>query len=220
MYNKVLIICFDGLDIVPVEKYNLENLKQVEYGTLRGPSVFSGGLWSTFLTGLSIREHGITGWKNDALNTESYFRTKKGMETIPDLFKKPKVLYFPFHDPKWTIYYGIEHDYFKIFEVNTKVFLKVLEECQKKDWDLILTCFMIIDNLSHYGKLEESSYYLINYWVKILKEVAKPDWLLIIGDKDPNHKLPGFYSSSIQLNLNDPSIGDFFKIIREKVREC
>jgi len=218
--KRVLIICFDGLDIKPVEKYDLKNLKQVEYGTLKGPSVFSGGLWSTFLTGLSIREHGITGWNGNALNTEAYFRTRKGLDTIPDLFKNPKVMYFPFHDPQWRVYLGIEHNYSKIYEINTKVFEEVYKESKKKDWDLLLTCFMLIDNLGHCGRLEKSAYYLIDYWVKVLKETAKPEWVLIIGDKDPKHQLPGFYSSSIQLKLEDPSIGDFFQIIKEMVKKC
>jgi len=212
---RTLIICFDGLDRKPVEEYDLVNVKQVDYGDIRGGGTFSGLLWSSFLTGRSPEEHKIKSWKDEALSTPNYFEDK--FPTIVSLFKRPQVLYFPFVDPRWKIYLGVEHSLPKIYEVNAKVFEEVLK-VSKGDWDLLLTCFMLIDNLGHKGMLNRSAYYLIDEWVKIIKEKSRPEWTLIIGDKSPRHTLPGFYSSSIVLERKPETIEDFYSIIKERLQ--
>ncbi len=217
--NKVLIICFDGLHREPVEKYDLKNLKQKEYGDLFGTSVFSGTLWSTFQTGLPREKHRITSWNHKALSTERFFE-QQGIKCIPKLFKSPKVMYFPFYNPEWKIYLGVEHDYSKSYSVNCKVFSECCKAIRKKDWDLFMTCFMLIDNLGHCGKLNRSAYYLIDEWVGTLVNLGRPDWTLIIGDKSPKHTQPGFYSSSIPLNRKRVNIEDFYQIIKEELENA
>jgi len=213
---RILIICFDGLNRKAVEKYDLKYIKQVEYGDVIVPGVFSGMLWSTFVTGKDRTVHGIDSWNRKALETFNYFKQEKGIDTLLSIAKKPIEKYYPFIDPRWKVYLGIEHDYNKIMKVNTSVFVEALLDISK-DWDLFLVCFMIIDNLGHNNSLKEEYYRLIDSWVGILKDRGNPTWTLVIGDKDPNHRPPGFYSSSKTLSLNKPKLKDFFNLIKEEL---
>jgi len=214
-----LILCFDGLNRKAVEEYNLEVFKQVEYGDIRIPGVFSGHLWSTFVTGKPLSVHGIDSWKIDALNNPNYFKDECKLEPFTVFARKPKIMYYPFLDPRWMVFKGIEHDFTQIITVHDKVFQECCRELQS-DWDLFLACFMIIDNLSHCGRLDEEKYHLLEIDVKRLISLANSTWTLIIGDKSPSHTPPGFYSSSKPLNLDNPYLSDFYNIIRRELEEC
>jgi len=213
--SRILIVCFDGLNRKAVEKYNLEELKQVEYGdVITGSGMLSAALWSSFVTGEPPTKHGIVGWKNEALDNPSYFEDQ-GFKTIVSHAEKPIVQYFPFLDPRWkSMYLGIEHKpKEEIIRRNRQVFLESLEKIKSLEYDLFLVCFMLIDNLAHIGSLDEDAYHLAESWVRQLKEYGKPDWTLIIGDKDPHHHHPGYYSSSRKLKLDNPYWRDFYRII-------
>jgi hypothetical protein len=63
--NSVLVIAFDGLDKELIEKFNLQNVKQHEYGDIdnkTGMSIIkTGELFASFITGKTYEEHGVKG---------------------------------------------------------------------------------------------------------------------------------------------------------------
>jgi len=65
---KVLIIGFDSLDYNLINKFDLQYLKQIEYGmiNINVEPLSSPVIWASFLTGLPPEKHGITGhgWEN------------------------------------------------------------------------------------------------------------------------------------------------------------
>jgi len=65
---KILILALDSLEYNLVVKYNLKNLKQVEYGKVELPikpheEAHSPVIFASFITGKMPEEHGITGQK-------------------------------------------------------------------------------------------------------------------------------------------------------------
>lgn len=64
---KILIIGLDGLEFTLVEKFDLENLKQTEYGktNLGGmfPLLSTPVIWASFITGMSPKKSGVTTYK-------------------------------------------------------------------------------------------------------------------------------------------------------------
>lgn len=64
---KILIIGLDGLEFTLVEKFDLKNLKQIEYGKtdLGGmfPLLGTPLIWASFITGMSPKKSGVTTFK-------------------------------------------------------------------------------------------------------------------------------------------------------------
>jgi predicted AlkP superfamily pyrophosphatase or phosphodiesterase len=62
---SVLVVAFDGLDIELVEKFDLDVIKQAEYGTIDNETdikeIKTSELFASFITGETYEEHGITG---------------------------------------------------------------------------------------------------------------------------------------------------------------
>ena len=95
--KKVCILGIDGLEYDFVEKYDLKNLKQVQYGKSR--VIFEGQkkkipytpvIWSSFLSGKHPDEHKVNTdkvWKSRlpdiAAKIEKYFDRKLGIKLIP-----------------------------------------------------------------------------------------------------------------------------------------
>lgn len=90
--SKVLIVSFDGLDKDLIEKYNLENIPQKEFGTIDNQTgikvTVTSELFASFITGKTWREHGIVGLdiyrnpvlrKIESLNKYSAFRKFTGL---------------------------------------------------------------------------------------------------------------------------------------------
>jgi len=220
--SRLLVICFDGLNRKAVEKYNLKNIMQVEYGdVVTGAGMMSGALWTTLITGEPPAKHKIHGWYSQALN-DSFYLDKLGFKVLVRYARNPIVVYYPFLDERWpSMFLGIEHlPQETIIKRNTEVYEESLEKIQDPHWDLFLVCFMIIDNLYHYGKLDEGAYRTADRWVKNLKEAGNPEWTLVLGDKGTDHRPPGFYSSSKKLSLSSPNWRDFYKIIMEDILKC
>jgi len=212
---KLMVICFDGLNRKAVEKYNLQNIKQKEYGDVRTFTVFSGSLWSSLVTGVDQERHKITSWKPTENGSLTFFRDKCKLECVVDYAKKPLVMYYPYLDKRWRIFLGLEHkSKGEIVEKNRRVYLETLSALDTVEWDLCLVCFMIIDNLGHRGELDREDYVLIDGWCKNLIEKGKPDIAFVMGDKDPDHRPPAYYSCSRVLNLRNPKWTDFYGIFK------
>jgi hypothetical protein len=75
--ERVCILAYDGLDIELVEKFNLPNLKQEEYGKIDisdFEKIATPILWGSFITGE---------------NLEPYFTEKKGSMFLRNIFRVP-----------------------------------------------------------------------------------------------------------------------------------
>ena len=73
--KKVCIIGFDSLDYYLIEKYDLNFIKQKEFGKMDVDEYASKmwltpTMWTSFITGLKPEKHGVVGWKweNPILN--------------------------------------------------------------------------------------------------------------------------------------------------------
>lgn len=67
--NSVLAVAFDGLDKELIDEFELEHIKQSEYGSLDNQTgisqVMTNELYASFITGTTFEEHGIEGLKKD-----------------------------------------------------------------------------------------------------------------------------------------------------------
>jgi hypothetical protein len=65
--DSVLVVAFDGLDKELIEKFDLEHVKQEEYGTINNISgssaIKTSELFASFITGAKWNTHGIKGLK-------------------------------------------------------------------------------------------------------------------------------------------------------------
>ena len=63
--EKVLVVAFDGMDKELIEKFDLENIKQEEYGSIDNSTGISrrmtSELFASFITGETFEKHGIEG---------------------------------------------------------------------------------------------------------------------------------------------------------------
>lgn len=63
--DKVAIIAFDGMDLDLIEEYDLDNIKQEEFGSLDNDTGirfrFTSELFASFITGETWEEHGVIG---------------------------------------------------------------------------------------------------------------------------------------------------------------
>ena len=86
MSEKILVVAFDGLDKKLIEKYNLENIRQQEFGKIDNStgisSIKTSELFASFITGETYEEHGI----KDLKTTSG--RQKLIDNSIPDFLKK------------------------------------------------------------------------------------------------------------------------------------
>lgn len=84
--KKVLVIAFDGLDKELIEEFGLENVKQEEYGRIDNKSgmsaVKTSELFTSFITGKTWEEHGITG--HQERKYENAIKDKFLRSLIPD----------------------------------------------------------------------------------------------------------------------------------------
>ena len=88
---RVCIVGFDSLDYYLVEKYDLKYLKQKEYGKVEINTgiLATPTIWTSFITGLLPKEHGIIGWKmeNPFLQKFQIWSIKTGFNRIIDRSK-------------------------------------------------------------------------------------------------------------------------------------
>lgn len=87
---KILVIAFDGLDKELIEKYNLEDVRQKEYGTIDNStnmhSIKTSELFASFITGTNYEKHGLTGIQKGKYQNE---RKNKFIDALfPSLLTK------------------------------------------------------------------------------------------------------------------------------------
>lgn len=110
------------------------------------------------------------------------------------------------------------NEVWELFHKEYQVCLKMLEE----DWDLFMVHFFVTDVIGHlcWNNLEElkECYQIIDKKVGELERKIENSVILILSDHGMEkglHTHTGFYSINKQLNLNSPTITDFYEIIRK-----
>jgi hypothetical protein len=67
--EKSLVVAFDGLDKELIDEYELENIRQEEYGSIDNytgiKERMTSELFASFITGKTYEEHGVTGLSTD-----------------------------------------------------------------------------------------------------------------------------------------------------------
>jgi len=240
---KIIILAFNGLDYRLASK--LKTLSQKECGLidLKGIDILTPIIWASFITGLPPYKHGVTVDKVRELGSKKV-RIKSEVKTI---FNIPKSypLWIPSINPHPT-YWSKEltnllieilkreknwKEKFKTYEKKLlDIFYsqtKQLIEFLNKDFNLIMAHFNLLDALGdalrelnkmmHYTIL--TSHFVSNLKNYICKKLKGKHFMLIASDHGVAHQPYAFYSSNIPLNLKNPKITDFYKIILEKHKE-
>jgi hypothetical protein len=113
MQDKTLVIAFDGMDNDLIERYNLEEIKQSEFGSIDNHtgmnSLMTSELFASFITGKTWREHGVTGLdrkedeqameKVNKIISEDKADSFKGLRTLREILKS---IFKPGKDVKYT----------------------------------------------------------------------------------------------------------------------
>jgi hypothetical protein len=226
----MIILALDALDNNMVEKFNCKNLMQLEFGKtnisdfeLERTVV----LWASFLTGKNLeKDIPIKGqWdfkltKNETLF--NFFNSHKVIDvpafTLKNNHEKERKLLKNFFEGKSTIK-DYDEIVWKIHEENKKEFF----DCLGK-FECLMVYFNLADAIGHlsfgdinkmkkvYGELDN-----ITNEIKSTNEL-----ILIVSDhgmksvgKFGDHTRYGYYSINKKMNLDNPKITDFYKIIKD-----
>ncbi|WP_414837774.1 alkaline phosphatase family protein [Candidatus Nanosalina sp. VS9-1] len=100
MSENVLVVAFDGLDKELIEEFELENIRQEEFGSIDNQTgmknIYTSELFASFITGTNWEEHGIEGlnkWKDsrgeilDTLVPKNLLETKRGLHRVRETLK-------------------------------------------------------------------------------------------------------------------------------------
>jgi len=269
---RVCIIGLDGLEYTLVEKFQLENLLQKEYGKIdlsEFDKKLTPPIWASFITGLPPSKHGVhfeTRWNNILLNRfEKFFRTfhfshiplrrlfvalkfenkpywfwlPEHIETIFDVVKPSIALKIPSYNYFYDLYkeysvlnvYAGKEPQIKAEKRFWDLFTKEKDDCLKhldtRNWKLFMAQFHITDSIGHMyaGNLSKmyECYVQMNDFVNEVKQLLVGNTLvLIVSDHGMrplesgvfgDHSDYGFYSSNFILNLRNPNITSFKRVI-------
>lgn len=87
--KKVLVVAFDGLDKELIEKYDLEHVRQEEYGDIDNKTgmteIKTSELFASFISGKTHEDHGITGHTNKEYEDE---KSEKIITPIKEIVPK------------------------------------------------------------------------------------------------------------------------------------
>jgi len=223
---RVVILAFDGLDYRYATKF--KTLRQREYYIidLEGLPIVTSLLFATFITG-SKTAHGIKAGDNQKLA-----RIPKHVKTIFDYAKKPCALWIPSLNPHPKYWHpkhvqlmvkaragdksALTHfikEIMLLWHEQTTTFLNEV----KKDYDLIMAHFNLIDALSHALRNDKALlkyYVLVSKFVENVKQhITDDDYLIIISDHGHEHQPYAFYSCNHVLFGRQPKITEFFNKI-------
>jgi hypothetical protein len=127
MSEKVLVVAFDGLDKELIEEFDLENIRQEEFGTIDNQTgmknIYTSELFASFITGTNWEDHGIehlTTWEDktkgkvvETLAPKSIVETTKGFhrlrETLKTFLKTDEVKYSQEHIQEKTLFEKIDN---------------------------------------------------------------------------------------------------------------
>ncbi len=100
MSEKVLVVAFDGLDKELIEEFDLQNIRQGEFGFIDNQTgmknIYTSELFASFITGKASQEHGVEGlnkWKNsrgeilDTLVPKKLLETRRGLHRFRETLK-------------------------------------------------------------------------------------------------------------------------------------
>jgi hypothetical protein len=226
----MIIIGLDALDLCMVEKFNCENLMQLECGQTEisdFPLKRTVALWSSFLAGKNL----------DAqipLKTQWEFRLSSN-DTFLKFFSKHLAIDVPGYSHKPS--HAEERELLKgYFEQGTSVeefdaFVWKLHEENKKEffasfgkYELLMGYFNLADSIGHLSfGMPEKMKSVYKELEGLAKEVrnSSEDFILIISDhgmtalgRFGDHSDNGFFSVNKKLGLVLPRITDFYDLIR------
>lgn len=236
----IIIFAIDALEYNLVEEFNCKNLKQVTYGKTN-ISEFSEPrtmvLWSSFMTGKNKEKEilalGDKEMWNARIPLEQTFFSKFKNPKIIDLpgfsydleqHKKERLLLKKFFEKEGEAQEKVREEYNKIaFEHHKKIKKEFLESLEK-DHDFVLGYFSVADVVGH---LNFGNKTMMKMIYKELDEIAsrikeKGDLILVLSDHGMkaigpfgDHSNYGFWSLNKKVNLNNPKITDFAKILEE-----
>lgn len=230
----IVILGFDGLEYSLVKEFNLKDLIQKSFGKtdiseFEEPRTVV--IWSSFLAGKNLEKRilslGKDFWKFKLKKEETFFSKFKKWKAIDvpgftykfEEHKKERELMKAYFENNASIQ-EYEKVVFKIHKENKKEFF----ECLKQELEIIMGYFSLADSIGHlsfgiktkmkiiYKELEEI--------VKKTKKMIDENPLLIISDhgmkpigRYGDHSNYGFWSLNKEINLKNPKITEFRKII-------
>lgn len=227
----IIILGLDGLEYEYVKEFKCKNLMQKNFGKT-DISEFSEPrtvvLWSSFLTGKNMEKQALKDLWNFRVNVkQTFFSSFKkwhaidvpGFTYIKERHEKEREMLKAFFDKKISV-----EEYDEIAFTNHKLAKEEFFEVIEKDFEILMGYFALADVIGHLSFGIKSKMKII---YKELDEIAKKarkkaEKLLIISDhgmraigRFGDHSNYGFYSISEEIDLKNPKITEFRKIIEE-----
>lgn len=225
-----VVLGIDGLEYGYVKRFNCKNLMQESYGKT-DISEFSEPrtmvLWSSFLTGKNKEKEVIKDLWNFKLNPqETFLKNFKNFKAINIPAFNGDVEFNKLARDNLKRFFNKEitvDEYDKpVFEQHKKIKNNFLKALESKN-ELIFVYFDIIDLIGHLSFGMDSKmrilYKEMDDLAKLVKEKTDGK-ILIISDHGMkavgmfgDHSDHGFWSVNFKINLKNPKITDFAKII-------
>ncbi len=230
----IIILGLDGLEYNYVKEFNCKNLMQENFGKT-DISEFTEPrtvvIWSSFLAGKNLEKRilalGKNFWKFKLKPEETFFGKFKKWEAIDvpgfnykfEKHNKEKQLLKKYFEDK-----NILEEYDKVAFENHKENKKEFFEVLNKDFDIVMGYFALADVVGHLSFGIKSKMKII---YKELDDIAKKvrklnEKTLIISDhgmkaigRFGDHNSYGFWSSNFEIELKNPKITEFKKIIEK-----
>lgn len=225
----IVILGLDGLEYEYVEEFKCKHLMQKCYGKT-DISEFSEPrtvvLWSSFLTGRNMEEQALKDLWNFSVRVEEtfFFNFKSwhaidvpGFSYIKERHEKEREMLKAFFDGK----VGVE-EYDEIAFENHAFVKQKFFETLEKEFEILMGYFALADVIGHLSFGIKSKMKLIYQELDEIAKVAreKADKLLIISDhgmraigRFGDHSNYGFWSFSEKIDLENPKLTEFRKII-------
>jgi predicted AlkP superfamily phosphohydrolase/phosphomutase len=138
--ESILVVAFDGLDKELIEKFELENIQQNEFGPIINHTevekIMTPELFASFVTGKSTEEHGIRDrgkWNSEFLNKYEKFLNPLNLLSVKRFFKV-----FPWVSPDGVTLEDHEYDtIFDRIEDSQSLFVPTVSPSitQKVNWE-------------------------------------------------------------------------------------
>ncbi len=230
----IVILGLDGLEYEYVKEFKCKHLTQISFGKT-DISMFSEPrtvvLWSSFLTGRNTEKQALKDlWNFRVKAEETFFSTFKNWHAIDvpsftyikERHEKEREMLKAFFDGKASV-----EEYDEIAFENHAFVKQKFFEALEKEFEILMGYFSLADVIGHLSFGIKSKMKLIYQELDEIAKVAreKTDKLLIISDhgmravgRFGDHSSYGFWSFSEKINLENPKLTEFRKII-ESMRD-
>jgi len=243
MNKRIFILGLDGLEYEIARKYT--NLRQLEYGKIdiTGTKKWTPLCWGCFLTGLPPEKVNLL-----LVKSGRFHLLGSDVKTIFNLASKAVWLFIPCLNPH-PMYWdkALTQLMLDAIEKKSVYRVKYLEACYKlfnsqfkrvlntvkKEWTIFMAHFNNPDMYQHVFICDknhiEKFYSFLDKHISILKGyLSEDDLMFIVSDhgfkcekgKLPQHTGYGFYSCNFRLNLENPKIWSFYKIVENILGRC